>query len=148
MTKAIKIFVFILFLLFTLSSCKKNEVKNDYIIKEKNKNEEQNKKDEILQSGSENEIRKEEPEKYKPGFENYVNSRFGYSFKYPADIKRKSESANGDGCEFIYSDNFNIKVYGSNDPGVLNQSLEDFYKSELKNHKDITYKKPRKITGL
>jgi hypothetical protein len=31
-------------------------------------------------------------------------------------------------------------VYGGNEPGVLNQSLDDFYKSELKSHKDVTYK--------
>jgi hypothetical protein len=130
----------IFFLIFILFSCNKSDVKNEDLKKEKNKSEEQTENIISPQRSVDSEVKSEKTEKYEPVYDFYVNSRFGFSFKYPSDRKKQNESANGDGCEFIYGDGFNIKVYGSNDPGVLNQSLEDFYLKEIKNHKDITYK--------
>jgi len=133
-------FIILIFLIFISFSCNKNEVKTEDISKDKSYPEVQKTNQENSQRNIKEEIRSEKPEKYSPGFDIYQNSRYGFSFKYPADIKSKIESSNTDGCEFIYEDGFDIKVYGSNDPGVLNKSKEYFFSNELKNHKDITYK--------
>lgn len=82
--------------------------------------------------------------KVNPNYDTYVNSRFGYSVKYPNILKKGSESENGDGCEFISEDGFIMKVYGSNDVSVFNKTLDEMYTDELKEHKDITYKVKKK----
>lgn len=73
-------------------------------------------------------------------FEYYINSRFGFSVKYPSNLTGKNESENGDGREFFSSEGFKMTVYGSNDVSALNQTIDDIFKEELSRHKDVTYK--------
>lgn len=83
-------------------------------------------------------------DKSNPEYNSYTNTRYGYTVMYPASIEKKAESENGDGREFSSSEGFNMTVYGSNDASVLNKSLDEMYKEELKGHKDVTYKVKKK----
>ena len=47
-------------------------------------------------------------------YEDYNNTRFGFYVSYPSFFRRKSESYNQDGCEFLYGKNYSITVYGMN----------------------------------
>lgn len=139
LNKCIRYSVF-LFLLATLFSCKgklsntDNYIPNDSMIIQKQESKE------IENPKTTHEIQDKSNLKY----DSYTNARYGYSVLYPTNLEKKSESENGDGREFNSSEGFNMLVYGSNDASVLGKSIDEMYKEELKEHKDVTYKVKKK----
>ena len=68
----------------------------------------------------------------------YKNSRYGFSFKYPAGKFSNSDfSQNGDGIR-LTGENITVTVYGSNN--VFHQSLDALYQNAVKTYPNIDYK--------
>lgn len=131
--KIIFAFLFISFGILTFFCNEKNKNDNGTITDENvKKSDTINKENLLLQT------------KFNPKYKDYYNSRYGFFVKYPENLIIQHESENNDGIELIGDDGFNLKVYGSNDANVFNMSLNDFYKKELTEHKDVTYKVKKK----
>jgi len=129
--------LFSVFIFFIFLSCNRQKEEKDKLSEKKSDTTGQVSKNDIKTDSS---VKVEKEEKYNPKYNSYKNPRFEFTVKYPANIEKRKDPANSDGCEFVYEDGFNIKVYGSNEPSVMNLKLDEIYKSELKNHKDVTYK--------
>ena len=56
---------------------------------------------------------------------NYTNARFGFLLLLPPGHSKVLESDNGDGMRTTYAGGLNVVAWGSNTPGVLDQSLAD-----------------------
>jgi hypothetical protein len=78
--------------------------------------------------------------KWEPEYESYLNARFGFSVKYPANLTIQKDSDNGDGRKLNSNDGFTMSVFGSNEISSKGQSLSELYNSEIIQHKDVTYK--------
>lgn len=134
LSKCIRCSVF-LFLLATLFSCRGKQSNTDnYIPKDSmNIQNQESKEKEIPRTTH------EVQDKSNLKYGSYTNARYGFSVVYPTNLEKKSESENGDGRELNSSEGFNMLVYGSNDASVLGKSIDEMYKEELKDHKDVTY---------
>jgi len=72
-------------------------------------------------------------------YENYYNSRYKFSIKYPSDLKKGEESANGDGNIFTNkSGSVKLTVFGNNN--VFDTTPKSAYKDALKEVSNISYK--------
>ena len=57
-------------------------------------------------------------------YEVYNNSRFGFSVSYPNFFKRKIESYNQDGCEFLFGDNYSMSISGMYWEGTIKELFD------------------------
>ncbi len=68
----------------------------------------------------------------------YKNSRYGFSFRYPAGkFSGSTVSQNGDGIK-LTGENITVTVYGSNN--VFHQSLDALYQNAVNTYTNIDYK--------
>ena len=58
-------------------------------------------------------------------YDDYCNSRFEFCVSYPVFFKRKFEAYNQDGCEFLYGNNYSLRVYGMHN--VMEKTLEELF---------------------
>ena len=58
-------------------------------------------------------------------YDDYCNSRFDFCVSYPVFFKRKFEAYNQDGCEFLYGNNYSLRVYGMHN--VMEKTLEELF---------------------
>lgn len=124
----------LLFLTFVhLAGCNKQEPQKDT-------KQETTKADTVLKTDKVNTTNSSsETEKWNPDYINYTNEKFGYSVKYPSNLKKHEENENG--SELTETDGFNMKVYGNNN---IAASLDELYSNERQKHKDVTYKVKKK----
>ncbi len=70
----------------------------------------------------------------------YANQRYGFSLSWPAGAYSVREADNGDGITVADGRGLELRAWGSNSPGVLNESLGDILKSQVKAFSKVTYK--------
>lgn len=81
------------------------------------------------------------------GDASYVNTRYGFSLSWPAGAYSASEAVNGDGVTVTDSRGLELRAWGSNAPGVLNENLGDALKKQIQTFSKVTYKAVKPAEG-
>ena len=74
------------------------------------------------------------------GDASYVNQRYGFSLSWPAGDYAVREADNGDGITVTDGQGLELRAWGSNSPGVLNESFNDVLKAQKQAFSKVTYK--------
>jgi len=84
-------------------------------------------------------IKKQEQQIDETKYKTYNNSRFDYTVQYPSNLTKKKDSYNGDGCTFKIYNEFEMKVWGSNLPGISGRDISSIYDEELNSGGTVTF---------
>ena len=74
------------------------------------------------------------------GDASYANQRYGFSLSWPAGDYAVREADNGDGITVTDGQGLELRAWGSNSPGVLNESFNDVFKAQKQAFSKVTYK--------
>ena len=74
------------------------------------------------------------------GNASYANQRYGFSLSWPAGDYAVREADNGDGITVTDGRGLELRAWGSNAPGVLNQSFNDVLKEQRQAFSKVSYK--------
>ena len=74
------------------------------------------------------------------GDASYVNQRYGFSLSWPAGDYAVREADNGDGITVTDGQGLELRAWGSNSPGVLNESFNEVLKAQKQAFSKVTYK--------
>lgn len=74
------------------------------------------------------------------GDASYANQRYGFSLSWPAGHYSVREADNGDGITVTDGRGLELRAWGSNSPGALDERLSDVLKTQAQTFSKVTYK--------
>ena len=74
------------------------------------------------------------------GNASYANQRYGFSLSWPAGQYSVREADNGDGITVTDGRGLELRAWGSNSPGALDERLSDVLKTQAQTFSKVTYK--------